>query len=155
MSALQTKMTMISYRGSGPAMLDLLGGRIDLLCDQTTTTISHIRGGSIKGYAVTMKNRIVLAPELPPLSDAEPGAQEFSNWYGLMAPRGTPRAVLDALAASIRAAISDPVVLKRLDEFGAIPVTPDLATPDAFNTFFRSEVTRWAPIIKAAGVYAD
>jgi tripartite-type tricarboxylate transporter receptor subunit TctC len=155
MSALQVKMTAVSYRGSGPAMLDLIGGRIDLLCDQTTTTIPQIRSGMIKGYAVTIKTRVPTAPELPTLSEAEPGAFELSNWYGLMVPRGTPKPILDKLAGALRVAISDATVVKRLDEFGALPASQDLATPEGFAAFFRAEVARWAPIIKAAGVYAD
>jgi tripartite-type tricarboxylate transporter receptor subunit TctC len=155
MAALQVKMTVVSYRGSGPAMLDLIGGRIDLLCDQTTTTISQMRGGMVKGYAVTMKTRVPTAPELPTLNEAGLDAFELSNWYGLMVPRGTPRPIVDQLAGALRTGISDATVLKRLDEFGAIPVSPDLATPDAFAAFFRAEVARWAPIIKAQGIYAD
>jgi len=155
MAALQVKITTVSYRGSGPAMLDLMGGRIDLLCDQTTTTISPMRSGMIKGYAVTMKTRVPTAPELPTLNEADLGAFELSNWYGLMVPRGTPKPIVDQLAGALRIAISDATVVKRLDEFGAVPVSQDLATPEAFAAFFRAEVARWAPIIKAEGVYAD
>jgi tripartite-type tricarboxylate transporter receptor subunit TctC len=155
MSALNAKMTTVSYRGSGPAMLDLLGGRVDLLCDQTTTTLSHISGGSIKGYAVTTKTRVPTAPELPTLNESGLREFELSNWYGLMLRKGTPRSVVDQLAAGLRAAIADPMVLKRLSEFGAIPAAQELAAPDAFAAFFRAEVDKWAPIIKAAGVYAD
>lgn len=155
MSALQAEMTTVSYRGSGPAMLDVLGGRLDLLCDQTTTTTSHMRSGTIKGYAVTMKTRVPAAPELPTLSEAGLRDFDLSVWYGLVVPKGTPRPVADQLAAALRAAISDATVVKRLAEFGAQPVSQDRATPEAFAAFFRADVAKWAPVIKAAGVYAD
>lgn len=155
MSSLNVKMTAVSYRGSGPAMLDLIGGRIDLLCDQTTTTLSHISGGTIKGYAVTIKNRVASAPALPTLSESGLRDFELSNWYGFMVRKGTPRPVVDQLARALRASLNDPNTVKRFGEFGAIPASQELATPEAFATFFRAEVDKWAPIIKAAGIYAD
>lgn len=155
MSSLQVKMTAISYRGSGPAMLDLIGGRIDLLCDQTTTTLSHISEGMVKGYAVTVKTRVASAPELPTLAESGVRDFELSNWYGFMVRKGTPKPIVDQLAKSLRASLADPNVVKRLGEFGAIPAAQDQATPEAFGTFFRAEVNRWAPIIKAAGIFAD
>ena len=155
MSAVQAEMTTVSYRGSGPAMLDVLGGRVDLLCDQTTTTTSHMRSGTIKGYAVTMKARVPAAPELPTLSEAGLRDFDLSVWYGLVVPKGTPKPIADQLSAALRAAISDATVVKRLAEFGAQPVSPDRATPDAFAAFLRAYVAKWAPVIKAAGVYAD
>ena len=155
MSAVQAEMTTVSYRGSGPAMLDVLGGRVDLLCDQTTTTTSHMRSGTIKGYAVTMKARVPAAPELPTLSEAGLRDFDLSVWYGLVVPKGTPKPIADQLSAALRAAISDATVVKRLAEFGAQPVSPDRATPDTFAAFLRADVAKWAPVIKAAGVYAD
>jgi tripartite-type tricarboxylate transporter receptor subunit TctC len=155
MSALQAEMTTVSYRGSGPAMLDVLGGRLDLLCDQTTTTTAHMRSAAIKGYAVTMKSRVPAAPELPTLNEAGLRDFDLSVWYGLVAPKGTPKPIADQLAAALRAAISDAAVVKRLAEFGAQPVSADRATPEAFAAFFRADVAKWAPVIKAAGVYAD
>jgi tripartite-type tricarboxylate transporter receptor subunit TctC len=155
MSALQAEMTTVSYRGSGPAMLDVLGGRVDLLCDQTTTTTSHMRSGTIKGYAVTMKSRVPAAPELPTLNESGLRDFDLSVWYGLVAPKGTPKPIADQLSAALRAAISDPTIVKRLGEFGAQPVSQDRATPEAFAAFFRADVAKWAPVIKAAGVYAD
>lgn len=155
MTALNVKATAISYKGSGPAMMDVIGGRVDMLCDQTTTTLPQIKSGLVKGYAVTMKSRVPLAPDLPTLDEAGLKSFELSNWYGLMGARGTPKPVLEQLAASIRAALADPVIQRRIDEFGAIPATAEQATPAAFAAFYRGEVDRWAPIIKAAGVYAD
>ena len=155
MSALQAEMTTVSYRGSAPAMLDVLGGRLDLLCDQTTTTNSHMRAGTVKGYAVTMKTRVPSVPELPTLGESGLRDFDLSVWYGLVVPKGTPKPIADQLSAALRAAISDPTVVKRLAEFGAQPVSPDRATPEAYAAFFRADVAKWAPVIKAAGVYAD
>ena len=155
MSAMKAEMTTISYRGSGPAMTDVLGGRIDLLCDQTTTTVSHIRSGAVKAYAVTMPQRLAFLPEVPTLSES--GLREFSLavWYGLVVPKGTPEGAIQQLASALRSAIADPGVAKKLADFGAQPVTGERATPAGAARFLRSEVDRLAPIIKAAGVYAD
>jgi len=155
MSALQADMTTVSYRGSAPAMLDVLGGRLDVLCDQTTTTNTHIRSGAIKGYGVTMKARAASLPELPTLSEAGLRDFDLSVWYGLVAPKGAPKPAIDQLAAALRAAISDATVVKRLAEFGAQPVSQARATPETFAEFLRADVAKWAPVIKAAGAYAD
>ncbi|HYC47193.1 MAG TPA: tripartite tricarboxylate transporter substrate-binding protein [Burkholderiales bacterium] len=155
MSAMQAEMQTISYRGSGPALVDVLGGRIDLLCDQTTTTATHIKSGAIKGYAVTMKARVPSLPELPTLHESGLRDFELGIWYGLVAPKGTPKAAIDTLASALKASLSDPAFLKRLDEFGAQPITGERAGPAAFAKYFRAEVAKWRPIIQAAGVYAD
>jgi len=155
MSAMQAEMTTVSYRGSAPAMLDVLGGRLDLLCDQTTTTTSHMKAATIKAYAVTMKARVPSAPELPTLSEAGLADFDLSVWYGLMVPKGTPKPIVDQLSAALKNAITDATVVKRLGEFGAQPVTAERATPESFAVFMRADVAKWAPVIKAAGVYAD
>ena len=155
MSAMQAEMTTVSYRGSAPAMLDVLGGRLDLLCDQTTTTTSHMKAATIKAYAVTMKARVPSAPELPTLSEAGLRDFDLSVWYGLMVPKGTPKPIVDQLSAALKNAITDATVVKRLGEFGAQPVTAERATPESFAVFMRADVAKWAPVIKAAGVYAD
>lgn len=155
MSALQAEMTTVSYRGSGPAMLDVLGGRLDLLCDQTTTTAQHIKGGLIRGYAVTMKQRAPSLPELPTLHDAGLRDFDLAVWYGLVVPRGTPRPVLDTLSAALRSALADAAVAQRFAEFGAQPVSAERATNEAYGSFVQADVAKWAPIIRAAGVYAD
>ena len=155
MSTLQSDMHTISYRGSGPAMVDILGGRVDVLCDQTTTTAAHIKSGTIKGYAVTMKNRVPSVPDLPTLHDSGLRDFELSVWYGLVAPKGSPKAAIDALSTALRATLSDAAFLKRLEEFGAQPASQERATPANFGGYLKAEVAKWAPVIKAAGVYAD
>ena len=155
MGALKTEMNVISYRGSGPAMNDLLGGRIDVQCDQTTTTSGHIRSGAIKGYAVSLKSRVSSLPELPTLAESGLADFELAVWYGLLVPRGTSRSVVDTLATALKGALGDAAFSRRLAEFGVQPVAVERAGPDGFAAYFRSEVAKWAPVIKAAGVYAD
>jgi len=155
MTALKTEMNVVSYRGSGPAMNDVLGGRIDVLCDQTSTTTNHIKSGAIKGYAVTVKQRVPSLPELPTLHES--GLRDFdvASWYGLAVPKGTPAPVVERLSGALRAALADPGFQKRLADFGAQPADEARMTPAGFSAYMRSEVAKWAPIIKAAGVYAD
>lgn len=155
MSALKAEMNVVSYRGSGPALNDVLGGRIDVQCDQTTTTTGHIKGGAVKGYAVTLKSRVSSVPDLPTLHEAGLRDFELSVWYGLLAPRGLPAPVLERHAAAVKAAIADAAFSKRLVDAGAQPALDARATPQGFAAYFRAEVAKWAPIIKAAGVYAD
>jgi tripartite-type tricarboxylate transporter receptor subunit TctC len=155
MSALQTRPTTVPYRGSGPAMLDLTAGHVDVLCDQTTTAVQPMRDGSVKGYAVTTKARVSMIPDLPTLDESGLPGVELDNWTGLFTTRGTPKPIVDKLAAALRAAISDPQVIKKLAEFGAVPEQPDKVTPEAFDAFFRADVAKWAPIIRADGTYAD
>lgn len=155
MTSMKAEMTTVSYKGSGPALTDVLGGRIDLLCDQTTTTVPHIKGGAVKGYAVTTPVRVASLPEVPTLDEAGLKGFDVAVWYGIVAPKGTPAPVSQYLAASLKTAISDPATQKRFADFGAQPVTGDRALPAGADRFFRAEVGKWAPIIKAAGVYAD
>jgi tripartite-type tricarboxylate transporter receptor subunit TctC len=133
----------------------VLGGRIDVLCDQTSTTTNHIKSGAIKGYAVTVKSRVASLPELPTLHES--GLREFdvASWYGLAVPKGTPAPVIERHAAALRAALADPTFQKRLADFGAQPADEQRMTPAGYSAYIRSEVQKWAPIIKAAGVYAD
>ncbi len=155
MSRLQTEMNVISFRGSGPALNELLGGRIDVQCDQTTTTTGHIKGGSIKPYGVTVKTRIPTLPDIPSLAESGLSDFELAVWYGLLVPKGTPRPAVDQLAAALKAASSDAGYLKRLAEFGVQPVPAERAGPDGFAAYIRAEAAKWAPIIKAAGTFAD
>jgi tripartite-type tricarboxylate transporter receptor subunit TctC len=155
MHALQTQMNVISYRGSGPATTDVLAGRIDVQCDQTSTAGPHIRNGAVKGYAVTLRERVTALPELPTLHESGLRDFELSVWYGLLVPKGSPKGAIDRLAGALRGALADADVAKRLNDFGAQPASNEKATPAGFDAFMRAEVTKWAPIIKAAGVFAD
>lgn len=155
MSRLQTEMSVIPFKGSGPALVELLGGRIDLQCDQTTTTTSHIRSGAIRGFGVTTPSRVPTLPDLPTLAESGLSEFELAVWYGLLVPRGTPRPVVERLATAMKAASTDAAYLKRLGEFGVQSVPAARSSPDGFAAYFRAEVAKWAPVIKAAGVFAD
>ena len=153
--AIETELTSVPYKGTGPAMNDLLGGQIDLICDQTTNTMSHIKSDKIKVYAVTTSSRLQAMKDVPTLSELGLKNFELSAWHGLWAPKGTPKPVIDQLSKALQAAIKDPNVTQRFADLGAVPVKDADATPGALQTRVKTEVERWAPIIKAAGQYAD
>lgn len=155
MSALNVEFTTVPYKGTGPAMRDLLGGQVDLLCDQTTNTTSQIKGDKIKAYAVTTKTRVASLPNLPTLNESGLANFEVVVWHGLYAPKGTPKPVVDRLSKALQVALKDDNVKQRLAELGTEPVAQDRATPDALRKQLKSEIDKWAPVIKKAGVYAD
>lgn len=155
MNALGVQMTTIPYKGTGPAMTDLLGGQIDLMCDQTTNTSSHIKAGKIKAYAVTTPTRVPSLPDVPTAAEAGMAGVEVAVWHALYAPKGTPQEAIDRLSASLKVALKDPKVVERFAELGTEPVAEDRATPEALAAFLPAEIDRWKPIIDAAGVYAD
>ena len=155
MDALGTKMTEVPYQGTGPAMTDLLGGQIDMMCDQTTNTTSQIQAGEIKAYAVTTPERIAVLPELPTL--AEGGLDNFNLaiWHGLYAPAGTDQAIVDRLSQSLQKALADETVGNSFAELGTYPVPADQATPAALAQKLEGQIALWAEVIKAAGVSAQ
>ena len=155
MNALQVQMTTIPYKGTGPAMTDLLGGQVDLLCDQTTNTTSHIKAGKVKAYAVTTPARLAALPDVP--TTEEIGIQNFqvAVWHGLYGPKGTPPEAIEKLSAALKVALKDPKVIERFAELGTEPVADDRATPEALSAHLAAEIDRWKPIIDAAGVFAD
>ncbi|CAG0978041.1 partial hypothetical protein, partial [Anaerolineae bacterium] len=155
MSAIQTDLVTVPYKGTGPAMNDLLGGQIDLMCDQTTNTTGPIRSGKIKVYGVTTHSRVPSLPEVRTLSESGLPGFEVSVWHALYAPKGTPRPVIDRLVTALREALRDPLVKSRFAELGTEPVAEAKVSPDTLRTFLKSEVDRWGPIIRKAGVYAD
>ena len=155
MSAIETQFITVSYKGTGPAMNDLLGGVFDFMCDQTTNTTGQIQGATVKAYAVTSKTRVPSLKELPTLQEAGLKNFEVSVWHGLYAPKGTPKPIVDSISAALRVALKDPVVVKRFAELGTEPEPADRATPAAHKAHLKAEVEKWAPEIKKAGVYAD
>ena len=155
MSATGTSMTTVPYKGGGPALSDVLGGRIDVYCDPATGPTPHIQAGRIKGYAVTTKTRLKTLPNLPTTAEAGFPKIEVSTWYGLYAPRGTPKPIIDRLVTALQFALKDQNVISRFAELSMEPVSEDRATPTALDSHLRAEVAKWAPIIKAAGVSAD
>jgi tripartite-type tricarboxylate transporter receptor subunit TctC len=152
MNQLGLQMEGVGYRGTGPAMNDLIGGQFDVMCDQTTGTTNQIKDGKIKGYAVTTKFKVSSLPDLPTLdSGAIPGF-EVSAWHAMWAPRGLPKDVSDKLVTALQVALKDPKVVDRFASLGTEPVAPALATPDALKSQLASEVEKWGSVIKAAGV---
>jgi tripartite-type tricarboxylate transporter receptor subunit TctC len=155
MSALASHLTTVPYKGTAPAMNDILGGQADLLCDQTTNTTSQIKVGKVKAYAVTSKTRVPSLPNLPTLAESGLPGFEVVVWHGLYAPKGTPPAAIDALAAALRTALKDATLKKRFAELGTEPVAESAATPAALAKQLKAEIDKWGPVLKQAGAYAD
>jgi tripartite-type tricarboxylate transporter receptor subunit TctC len=155
MTAIGTDLTTVPYKGTGPAMNDLLGGQVDFMCDQTTNTTSQIKSGKIKAYAVTTKTRLANMKELPTLAESGLPNFEVAVWHGLYAPKGTPKPIVDTLASALQTALKDPNVKTRFADLGTEPVAEQRATPEALRAHVKAEIERWSPIIAKAGVYAD
>jgi tripartite-type tricarboxylate transporter receptor subunit TctC len=136
-------------------MNDLLGGQVDFMCDQTTNTTSQIKAGRIKVYAVTTKKRLSTFPDVPTMEEGGLPGFEVSVWHGLYAPKGTPKTVVSTLTKALQAALKDETVKKRFGELGTEPVAENSATPEALRARLKTEIDKWGPIIKTAGVYAD
>ena len=153
--AIGVDMTTVPYQGTGPALAALLGGQVDLICDQTTQTVPHIKAGTVRFYGVTAAQRIKVLPDAPTL--AEQGLKNFEVvvWHGIYAPKGTPKDVTEKFAAALRQALKDPVVAQRLAELGAESVADAKLTPEGLRNWLKLEIDRWGPVIRAAGVYAD
>ena len=155
MSAIETDLTTVPYKGTGPAMNDLVGGQVDLMCDQTTNTTAQIKGGKIKVYGVTTRARVPALKEIPTLDEQGLKGFEVSVWHAFYAPAKTPKPVVDKLVAALQEALRDPTVKQRFNDLGTDPVEASRATPQALGTLLKSEIDKWGPIIKKAGVYAD
>jgi len=155
MSRIGVDLTTVSYKGTAPAMSDLLGGQVDLLCDQTSNTVSQIKAGKVKVLGVTSPKRLAQLPDVPTLAEQGLSGFELNVWHGLYAPRGTPKAALDRLNQALNATIKDPTFNARIGEFGAVSVAPALATPEGLRSHLAKEIALWGPIIRKAGVFAD
>ena len=155
MTAIQTDVTTVPYSGTAPAMNDLLGGQVDFMCDQTTNTTSQIKAEKIKVYGVTTKKRVASLPNVPTMDEAGLKGFEVSIWHALYAPKGTPKPVIDKLTKALQEALKDDNVKQRFAELGTEPVDQNRATPEALRAHLKTEIDRWGPIIKKAGVYAD
>ncbi len=155
MTAMQTDVTTVPYKGTGPAMNDILGGQVDFMCDQTTNTTGQIKAGKVKVFAVTTPKRVPSLPDVPTAQEAGLPGFDLAVWHGLYAPKGTPKAVVDKVAAALQTALKDPTIKARFAELGTEPVAADQATPDALRKKLVSQIDVWSPIIKKAGVYAD
>jgi tripartite-type tricarboxylate transporter receptor subunit TctC len=155
MQAIGTDVLTVPYKGTGPAMNDLLGGQVDIMCDQTTSTTGQIKGGKVKVYGITSERRVPSLPDVPTLAEQGIKGGEVAIWHGLYAPKGTPKPVIDKLVAALQAALKDAEVQKRFSDLGAVTFPADKQTPAALEAHVKAEIAKWAPIIQKAGVYAD
>jgi tripartite-type tricarboxylate transporter receptor subunit TctC len=155
MSSIETPLTTVPYKGTGPALTDLIGGQVDFMCDQTTNTTNQIKAGEIKAYATTTAERLEALPDVPTAAEAGLPGLDVTVWHGLYAPKGTPQEAIARLSQSLKTALKDQTVIQRFAELGTAPVPEDQATPEALKQKLTSEIERWRPIITAAGQFAD
>jgi tripartite-type tricarboxylate transporter receptor subunit TctC len=150
-SILGVKISEVSYRGTGPAMNDLVGGQIDFLCDQSTNSMSQIKGGTIKPYAVTSLERMKDLKDLPTMAEAGLPGFELVQWHALYAPKGTPAPIIAKLSAALEKALADPKVLARFDDFATVLFAANARGPAATDARLKNEVALWGKVIKDAG----
>jgi tripartite-type tricarboxylate transporter receptor subunit TctC len=153
--AADAPMTTVPYRGTGPAMTDLIGGTVDLMCDQTTNTTEQIRAGAVKVFAVTTPQRLAALPDVPTTAEAGLPGMEVTIWHALYAPKGTPAEVVNRLSKSLQVALRDEKLVGRFADLGTAPVTQQQATPATTRDFWQADIAKWRPVIQAAGQYAD
>ena len=153
--AIGVDLTTVPYGGTGPALQALLGGQVDLMCDQTTQTVPHIKAGSVRFFGVTTAQRIKALPDAPTLAEQGMKGFEVMVWHGVYAPKGTPKEATEKFNAALRTALKDPNFVARMADLGAEIVPDSKLTPDGLRSWLKQEIDRWGPVIKAAGVYAD
>jgi tripartite-type tricarboxylate transporter receptor subunit TctC len=149
------KFQYVPYRGAAPALQDMMGGQIDFLFDHLAHSLPYVRSGKIRAYAVTAPTRSPSAPDIPTFDEAGVPGLHISIWYGLWAPRGTPKDIVARLNAAVREALADPGVRQRLSELGQIIPPPAQQTPEALAAHHKAEIEKWWPIIKAAGIKVE
>ena len=155
MSAIQTDLLTVPYKGTAPAMTDLLGGQVNLMCDQTTNTTSQIKGGKVKVYGVTSKARVASLPDVPTMDEAGFKDFEVGIWHGMWAPKATPKAIIDKLNATLNEALNNEDLKKKFADLGTAPEPVERRKPEVLRAFLPAEIAKWGPIIKKAGIYAD
>ena len=155
--AVKTDMTTVPYKGTAPAMTDLIGGQIDLMCDQTTNTTSQIEGKKVKAFGVTTLKRLAVPAlkDIPTLDESGLKNFEVTIWHGLYAPKGTPADVVAKINTALKTQLKDPEFIKKQEGLGAVVVTDKRMEPAEHKKFVVAEIAKWGPVIKAAGVYAD
>jgi tripartite-type tricarboxylate transporter receptor subunit TctC len=155
MSAIQTDVLTVPYKGTAPAMNDLLGGTVDFMCDQTTNTTSQIKSGKVKVFGVTSLKPVPSLPNVPTLDSQGLKGFEVGIWHALYAPKGLPKPVAEKLVSALQQTVKDEGVQKRFADLGASTYPADKATPAALQQHLKAEIDKWTPLIKKAGVYAD
>ncbi|MEY3872346.1 MAG: hypothetical protein RLZZ296_1341 [Pseudomonadota bacterium] len=155
MTAMDTTLNTIPYKGTGPAMNDLLGGQVDLLCDQTSQTVPLIKESRVKVYGVTTLKRLEVLPNVPTLDEQGLKGFEVKVWHGMYAPKGTPAAALEKINAALRLALQDPMVKQRFKDLSLEVPSLDKVTPAGLKTHLEAEIIKWGPVIRKAGIYAD
>jgi tripartite-type tricarboxylate transporter receptor subunit TctC len=153
--ALETAVTTVPYRGTGPAMNDLVAGTVDIMCDQTTNTSEQIRAGSIRGFAVTTSERVPSLGDIPTAAEGGLPGFEVSVWHGLYLPRATPRPIVERVNRALLVALRDETIARRFADLGTAPVAVDRASPETHRSFWQADVAKWRPLIQAAGQFAD
>jgi tripartite-type tricarboxylate transporter receptor subunit TctC len=156
-STVKVDMVTVPYKGTAPAMTDLIGGQVDIMCDQTTNTTSQIEGKKVKAFAVTTPKRLSTAAlkDLPTLDESGLKGFNVTIWHGIYAPKGTPKPILDKVNAALKTALKDADFIKREEALGAVIVTDGRVNPAEHKKFVEAEINKWGPVIKAAGQYAD
>jgi tripartite-type tricarboxylate transporter receptor subunit TctC len=154
-SATGIKLQYVPYRGTAPALTDLVAGQIDIIVDQLSNSIAQVRAGTIRGYAVTADKRVESAPDIPTTDEAGLPGFHMTLWSGLWVPKGTPKEIVAKLNAAAVDALSDPAVRKKFEDLGLQMPPNDKLTPEALGAWQKSEIAKWWPMIKAANVKVD
>jgi len=155
MSAINADLLTVPYTGTAPAMTALLGGQVDILCDQTTNTTGQIQAKKVKVYGVTTRTRVASLPDIPTLDEQGLKGFEVAVWHALYAPKNTPKPVLDTVGRAMQEGLKDADLKAQLAKLGTEPVAANRQTPEALRTFLKSEIDKWGPVIKKAGLFAD
>ncbi len=155
MDAIGTQITTVPYPGTGPALTDLVGGQVDIMCDQTTNTTGQILGGEVKAYAVTAEERLENLPDVPTTAEAGLGDFQLRIWHGLYVPAGTDEAIVQKLSSALQTALQEQNVIDRFAELGTTTVSQERATPELHTEMLSSQIELWRPIIQEAGVSAE
>ncbi len=153
--AIGTQLITVPYKGTAPALADLIGNQVDILCDQTTNTTPHIKAGKLRALALTAPSRLESLPDVPTATEAGLKGFELGIWHGLYAPKGTPQPVVDRLVSALQQALASPEIGKRFADLGSVIYPVAQQTPEGLRTHLKSEIEKWGPVIRSAGVYAD
>lgn len=152
MQALKVDITQVPYKGAAPALNDLMGGQLDLMCDQTSNNLPTVQSGRVRAYAVAGTQRLAQVPDVPSLQEAGLSGFEISIFFGMYAPKGTPKPVLDRLTAALQQAVRDPDVKARLAALATLPVPVEKARPEALRAHLKSEIDTLGPLLQGAGI---